>query len=60
MKTICMICRVVLAECPGEGISHGYCRLHELEALVKANIATPEEEKELKDLTGKTDLPKSL
>lgn len=47
MTSVCMICQIVLREGPGDGVSHGYCDLHGLEALETENLITPEEQRQL-------------
>lgn len=49
MKVECAVCHRKLGEKPGppNSTSHGYCRRHELEQLVKLHLATRMEIKEL-------------
>ncbi len=48
MKHLCAVCDVKTGpDTPGEGISHGLCRKHELESLKRAEIITSIELAEL-------------
>ena len=47
MIVVCSVCNVQLGTKPGRGISHGYCRFHELEALLELNALTAAEAAEL-------------
>lgn len=43
---LCCVCQAFLGIIPNDGkdaISHGYCRLHELETYVHGMMATPAE-----------------
>ena len=50
MIIICSVCNLHLGTKPGTGTSHGYCRFHELQALILGKVATGEESAEFKTL----------
>lgn len=52
VNRVCSVCLAFLGYAPGpaDAVTHGFCRRHELEALVKAKVATPAEAEELRRL----------
>jgi len=43
MIILCSVCGIHLGTKPGRGTTHGYCRYHELQALMFGKVATSEE-----------------
>jgi len=48
MIILCSVCNLHLGTKPGQGVTHGYCRFHLLETLIKSKLATDEESAEFK------------
>lgn len=55
IRVICSVCKKVLTSGPAKPVSHGLCRLHELETYEKSNLFEPGEKEELKRLRDKTE-----
>jgi len=50
MIVVCSVCNIQLSTKPGRGISHGYCRFHELELLRDMGAMTAAEAAELEQI----------
>lgn len=55
--SVCSRCKVMYGSKPSmtDGYSHGYCRFHELETLIKGNVASQDEIEEYFSLKDKLD-----